>query len=86
MNKIFKEGSNIPLTPTEIAAAANAITRNKPFTAEMFDGQNSRIAGNGHGYCNGNCEFVLLPLYDTAVKEGGKRYMVCRKCGASSHL
>ena len=31
-------------------------------------------------------EFVLLPMSDPAVKEGGKRYMKCRICGCYSHL
>ena len=86
MNKVFVKNTNVEMTPKMLAAAANAITDCKPFTEEMFKGPNSRIQGAGHGYCNNNCEFELLPVYDEVVQSGGKRYMVCRKCGAISHL
>ena len=72
----------------------------KPFTEEMFvahngDKQNPyRLAGN---HCDCGCdenaigkpsmgEFELLPLYDASVREGGKAYMKCKKCGCYSHL
>ena len=86
MNLVFKKGSNNPLTPTELAMEANVITSNHPFTDLDFEGPNSRIQGSGHCDCGGNGEFDLLPLYDPSVREGGKRYMVCRKCGCYSHL
>ena len=86
MNIVFKKGSNTPLKPGELAREANAITRNKPFTPDMFMGPKSRIAGSGHCACGGNGEFELLPLYAAEVKEGHKRYMFCRKCGGFSHL
>ena len=86
MNRIYNKGGKIPLTSQEIAAAANAITKTKPFTASMFEGEVSRISGSGHCACNGSGEFELLLLYDSAVQEGQKRYMVCRNCGCVSHL
>lgn len=86
MNKIYDMGSNIPLAPEELAIRANALTRNKPFTPDMFEGPKSRISGYGHCNCNGDGEFELLPVYSPEVKEGEKRYMVCRKCGCYSHL
>lgn len=46
----------------------------------------SRIEGE---HCNcgaGRGEFELLPKNHEAVVEGGKDYMVCRKCGYTSHL
>lgn len=86
MNKVYKKGGKTPLTSQELAVAANAITRSKPFTASMFEGETSRISGSGHCACNGNGEFELLPLYDSAVQEGQKRYMICRNCGCVSHL
>ena len=86
MNKVFIKNTNVEMTPEMLAAAANAISGAKPFTKEMFEGPDSRIQGAGHGYCNNDCEFELLPIYDEAVREGQKRYMVCRKCGAVSHL
>ena len=86
MNRVFYHGKE--LTPMELAIAANAITKNKPFLASDFDPKNpnNRIAGTGHCYCEGNGEFELLPVYDLDVKEGKKRYMCCRKCGGWSHL
>lgn len=86
MNYVFERGSNIPLTPKRLAAEANAITSNNLFTALDFKGPNSRIQGAGHCRCHGNGEFVLLPIQDSAVQEGGKRYMKCRRCGCVSHL
>lgn len=86
MNKVYLPGKKVPATPEELAKAANAITVANPFSPSDFTGENSRIAGAGHCYCGGNGEFELLPLYDEAVKSGGKRYMVCRICGGVSHL
>lgn len=71
-----------------------------PFTEEMFvphegDKQNPyRLSGN---HCDCGCdesaigkpsngEFELLPLNDTSVREGGKAYMKCKRCGCYSHL
>ena len=86
MNRVFFRGKE--LTPMDMAIAANAITRNKPFFAYDFDERNPkcRIAGAGHCDCGGNGEFELLPPGDRDVQEGKKRYMQCRKCGCWSHL
>lgn len=86
MNKVFQNGRE--LTPAEIAQAANAITRNKPFMAYDFDERNPqcRVSGPGHCQCGGNGEFELLPASHSDVQEGKKRYMRCRKCGCYSHL
>lgn len=88
MNKVYRKGSDKPLTPRQLANEANKICRSKVFKASDFDENNpySRISGDGHCYCEGNGEFVLLDSENEAVKEGGKRYMVCRKCGGWSHL
>lgn len=86
MNKVYKPNQTVPLTAAQLAAEANAITLNKPFTPEMFEGPKSRIQGAGHCDCGGNGEFDLLPVYHADVREGQKRYMVCRKCGGYSHL
>lgn len=86
MNQVFDVNGKVPLTSQEIADAANALSHNKPFTKEMFEGPSSRIQGTGHCSCSGNGEFELLSLYDSAVQEGQKRYMQCRKCGGWSHL
>lgn len=86
MNKVYYKNGKVPLTPKELATAANVVCQKPIFTPEMFEGEKSRISGNGHCYCNGNGEFDLLPASDPVVKESGKRYMVCRKCGGFSHL
>lgn len=86
MNYVFVRGGLVPLTPQQLADEANAITIRKPFAASDFEGANSRIQGDGHCYCGGNGEFELLPVGNSAVKEGQKRYMQCRKCGGWSHL
>lgn len=88
MNKVYNMGECEPLTPKELANAANTICCKPIFSPFDFseDNPKSRISGSGHCYCGGNGEFELLPLYDAAVKEGHKRYMVCRKCGGTSHL
>lgn len=88
MNIIFLMGSNMPLSPQQIADQANALypVAAKPFTAIDFSGDNSRISGPGHCDCGGDGEFELLPMSNPDVREGQKRYMICRKCGAYSHL
>ena len=73
------------LTPWELARAANAITKNKPFHAADFTGPNSRLNGN-HCDCGADGDFVLLPTTHPDVKEGCKRYMQCQRCGGWSHL
>lgn len=86
------------LTPDEIARRANIVHqmsggRGNPFTPDMFDynNPNNRLRGD---MCacgvdekgNSNGDFVLLPLSDKSIKEGGKAYMRCMKCGCFSHL
>lgn len=85
-NLVYEKDSNIPMTPQELADAANAITTSHPFTAADFAGPKSRIAGAGHCDCGGNGKFELLPINHPDVQEGGKRYMICRICGGVSHL
>lgn len=34
----------------------------------------------------GSLSWILLPMHSKVVKEGGKRYMFCLDCGATSHL
>ena len=87
MNQIYLMGSNMPLSPQQIAVQANVLhPKTKPFTAADFSGEKSRISGNGHCDCSGDGEFELLPASHPDVREGQKRYMICRKCGAYSHL
>ena len=86
MNTVYSRYGKTPLTPEQLAREANAITEDKPFTPDMFEGPKSRISGDGHCWCAGNGEFELLPVYHRDVVQGKKRYMVCRKCGAYSHL
>jgi len=35
----------------------------------------------------GSKDFILLPIWSTAVKQGGKHYLVCAHCGGGgAHL
>lgn len=91
MNKVYLHTNDTtPLTPEQIAEEANiGYSNSAPFTADMFRGPGCRIDGAGHGYCDNNCEFVLDELTPETLSDlylTGKRYMVCRKCGAVSHL
>lgn len=86
MNQVFYPHTNTPLAPEQLAMEANALYKRPHFTAYDFKGSDSRIADAGHCYCNGDGEFELLPITHPYVVEGLKRYMVCRKCGALSHL
>jgi hypothetical protein len=83
-----------PLSPQQLADWANTVHllakgKGLPFTADMFP--NERLRGH---HCNCGVteegltkgEFELLPLYSAEVKEGGKAYMQCGKCGGWSHL
>ena len=93
--------NGVRMTATEIARWANKVHRQSggkgnPFSSLDYvrsyrTGHTNRLKGNmcncgvdPNGFSAG--EFVLLPLNDTAVIEGGKAYMVCRKCGCHSHL
>lgn len=85
MNKIFNEHGKELKTAKDLANAFhNAYSvAQKNITNEDYDVK--RVEG-AMCNCNGNGVFDLLPLDDEAVVEGGKRYMVCRKCGYYSHL
>lgn len=91
-----------PKEIAEHANAVHNIAGGKgnPYTEGMFiphneDGKTSyRLTGY---HCDCGCdenaigkpsrgEFELLPLTDSSVREGGKAYMKCRKCGGYSHL
>lgn len=87
-----------PLTTNEIAHYANIVHqmsggRGNPFTPDMFDynNPNNRLRGDmcacgvdESGISKG--DFVLMPLSDKSIKEGGKAYIRCIKCGCFSHL
>lgn len=79
MNKIFlNETAPKPLTQ-------EGLNKKWQDIGYFDDYDSSRIEGDMCD-CEGNGEFVLLPDDDEAVIEGGKPYMVCRKCGLYSHL
>ena len=80
-NNVFKaEEETMPLSLTDLAYEANLVGGKI-----MPSDYPSRIQGKLCRCSNGG-EFVLLPLDDPGVIEGGKRYMQCRKCGEYSHL
>ena len=85
-NKIYLSGNQEPLDPYQIVAEARKMLPKRcryNLTALGYMGPNSRISGVLCG-CEGNGEFELLPVEE--CREGGKRYMRCRKCGEYSHL
>lgn len=74
MNKVFISKEAVkPMTLEELLKAAGPW-----FEMERIEGS--------HCDCDGEGEFVLLSEDDPAVVEGGKRYMVCKKCNCYSHL
>ena len=80
MNLIFSQTNlSVPLSPSDLTIIWN------DFYNVKSDYDLSRINGNLCD-CNGNGQFILLPSTHEAVLEGGKLYMVCRRCGDSSHL
>lgn len=98
--RVFNTNGDL-LTPKQLAEYANMVHRyaggkGDVFTPDVFipNNENYRL---GNWMCDCGCnddlpgspslgEFVLLPLTDEGVKEGGKAYMKCRNCGAYSHL
>ena len=79
INTVFYYGTNIPLKPKQLAEEAGVNFKESDYPA--------RISGSGHCRCKNGGEFDLLPKDDPdVIASGGKRYMVCRKCGSSSHL
>ena len=77
----------------DLASWANTVHKmsggkNDVFTEDMMPdrlkGYHCDCGTNEQGYSKGS--FDLLPLYDEAVKSGGKAYMTCRVCGGVSHL
>ena len=86
MNTIRSSKNGITLNINEIKNAFNEVYSNPTFKTNFTDEEmHDRIIGN-HCDCNGNGDFVLLDANDQACQEGGKRYMICQKCGGSSHL
>lgn len=85
MNVVYSSvKSKSPMTLEELTKAFHAFTsKTSKYFGKKYDIK--RLEGN-HCYCNGNGEFILLPLSDESVQSGQKRYMYCRKCGAYSHL
>ena len=84
-NLVFKTTKDLsPLNETELADEfwfyPNSEEKKKKHGYDM-----DRLKG-GHCACNGNGRFLLFPITDEAVQEGGKRYMRCTKCMGVSHL
>ncbi len=84
-NKVYEHGSNKELTPLELIRAFG-------FDSEKYIGKITpmemleRVAGYHCSCGNGQGTFELLPVNHPDVISGGKRYMICRKCGCMSHL
>lgn len=83
-NRVFKNGRL--LSDEEIVEEAYALTPTpKVFPSCIKSFVMNRLGGHLCD-CPEGGDFDLLPVDDPAVQEGGKRYMVCRKCGLYSHL
>lgn len=85
--------NGIVMTCSELAKWANTVHqiaggKGNPFTENMIPerlkGDMCSCGTDSNGISLG--EFVLLPLFDESVREGGKAYMQCKKCGCWSHL
>ena len=97
MVKVFNTTGK-EMCPSELARWANTVHRiaggkGDVFTPDDFDSSNPKNRLRGY-MCdcgidvNGNSkgEFELFSVSSRDVKEGGKAYMSCKKCGAISHL
>lgn len=100
MAKVYSPEGEL-LAARDIARWANKAHRQSGGKGNVFSGIdfiNSTLPCNGERLKGHMCdcgvdennisngEFILLPLNDEAVIEGGKAYMKCKKCGAYSHL
>ncbi len=77
----------------ELSQWANDVNKIAGGKGNLFSSANfpERLAGHHcncgvteDGYSKG--VFELIPLHSEAVREGGKAYMRCTKCGGYSHL
>lgn len=95
----IEDSLGTPKTPLGLAIYANAVHqaaggKGMPFSPWMFDSNNTkdnRLKGclcdcgyDKSGLSNG--KFTLFSLSDPVVRESGKAYMKCKKCGCISHL
>lgn len=85
--------TNLIMSDSELAQWANDVHRmggakGNPFSStdfpERLKGHHCNCGVTEEGYTKG--VFTLRPLDDESVKEGGKAYMCCEKCGGYSHL
>jgi hypothetical protein len=76
MIKVFKIKER-PLTLAELVQESGLVG------SKLDEGQMKKRVGP----CECGClDYILLPVWSKAVKEGGKRYMNCVNCGRSTHL
>jgi hypothetical protein len=78
LNKIYKTNGKRPLSHMKLDILWEKQGYNEGYDISRIQGQMCDCKNGGH--------FELLPSNHPAVIEGGKLYMVCRKCGCSSHL
>lgn len=90
---IYRPHSNLFMDNWELADWANAVhtmsgAKGKPFTASCMDdrlkGHHCSCGVTADGYTRGT--FTLYPLSSSDVRDGCKAYMVCKRCGCTSHL
>lgn len=75
--QVFENGKELNMPKCIKAAGFKNMTAD-----EMLQ----RLKGNHCACGENNGEFDLLPKDAPECIDGGKRYMVCRKCGCYSHL
>ena len=77
VNMVYYPGSAVPMTNAQLAKEGGIGLTEADFP--------ERILGS-HCSCANGGKFTLLPERHPMVKSGGKRYMICRVCGETSHL
>lgn len=77
--KVYMPGSKHEMSLSQLCKASGF----KGITEEEMA---ERLVGDHCACGTNNGEFTLLPLDSVEVRDGGKRYMICRKCGCYSHL
>ena len=76
MNFVYEMGKLTPLTPSQLADAANLVNPFGAYTEMDFMGSDDRTQ-NIMCQCKGSAEFELLPPKDGEYR----RYVRCRICG-----
>lgn len=77
LNFVYEKDKLTPLTPKQLAKAANLVNPFGAYSEADFDGANDRVQ-RIECFCRGNGEFELLPPEPNDLR----RTVKCRLCGA----